>query len=207
MPPPSPVPSPSLGLGVPMQRSVSSPGQTYMLPPSSVSYDATTPQPSQYLNLNGYRTSIPSIPFSSMTKEYTAQVIKPQNWFTMNTGQNIALDTFLAQYPMNVALPDALIRYMSGTGPAPSHTSLPGWMSKAQWMSRNVQPLSNPSPASSSMISRIEYIDPTDFSKVPWTYMDAKYALPAPGALPSCSAMVPPETAFQGMSFYVAAGI
>jgi hypothetical protein len=192
--PPSPVPTPAIP-AIPMHRSVSSPGTSFQLPQRNYN----TPQPSQYLNVNGYRFS-PTIPSVVPT------TIKPQNWYMISTGQNINADNFIAGYPMNVALPDALIQYMLGQAPAPSPSFLPAWMAKAQHMSRHSQPLANPLPAESNMISNIEAIDNTDFTQVPWTYMDSKYALPPPGPLPGCHPMTTPEP-YQGMGLYVAAGM
>ena len=183
--PPSPVPTP---IGAPMQRSISSPGP--QLPPSY-----TDAQLSQYLNVNGSRFS-PSlqttVPASS-ARGYAPAVIKPQNWLTMATSQNINLDSFIASYPMNVCLPEPIIRYLTHNGPAPSPAFLPGWMAKAQYTSRNVQPLPNPCPASANMISNVEYMDTTDFSQVPLTSMDARFALPAPGPLPSYTSAYSPD--------------
>jgi len=181
-----------------MQRSVSSPGRASVIPPPQVpqvSYDTSI---NQYLNVNGSRPSplltstTPPI-MTTTPARYAYPTVRPQDWFQMATGQQIHLNEFLARYPMNVALPEPIVSHMQGNGPTPSPSLLQGWLSHARVQSRNVVPLANPQIAHSSMISNIEYIDNTDFSKVPWTQMDAKYALPEPGSLSAHNVVYNPD--------------
>jgi hypothetical protein len=167
-----------------MQRSISHPGyatvyRPLQLPPGP--YDGPSWQ--QHLNVEGIRSHIPPMYNSSATttppSTYAAPTPMPQTWFQLATARNIGFGNFLGQFPMNVPLPDTILDYLSGSAPALGYGQLASLLSHAYAQSQNVQPLSNPSIADPSTITS-RYMDTTDFSKVPWTYMDASHALPLP---------------------------
>jgi hypothetical protein len=175
-------PGPAMILQNDLQRSISHPGYaTIYSPLQSPPAPYNAPSWQQHLNVEGVRPQPVGSYASTRTPPttYATPTPQPQTWFQLSTARDIGLHNLLGQFPMNVPLPEGLLDCLSGGGPALGYRQLSSMLSRAYAESRAMQPLPNPSIADPRTITHM-YMDPTDFSKVPWTYMDASQALPEP---------------------------